>query len=255
MPPQHIGLALSGAVARGPAHLGVLKVLLREGIPIEIVSGASAGALIGALYCANFDLATALEIAKTIGWMQVVTPVWPRRGFVSFNRLERWVAELLHDACFEDLARPMVVVATDLQTGEPTLLRTGRVARAVHATCAVPFFVEPVEIDGRLYGDGGASNNLPVAAARELGADFVIGVDMFRPDFERGLGPVGIGLGALENLVRRSGGGLEAADLLISPDDLKGATYFNFNKALEMVEIGARAAEAALPKLRAALGR
>lgn len=249
---KKIGLALSGAVARGPAHLGVLEGLLKAGIPIDVMSGTSAGALIGAMYCAGFDLARAKELAAEYGWSRAVTLVWPRRGFVNFNKLEQWIVELVGDIQLSDLKRPMGIVATDLETGEPTLFREGRLARLVHATCAVPGFVEPVEVNGRLYGDGGISNNLPVAAARALGADFVIGVDLFRPTFKRPLGPLGFGLGAIENMVRRSGGGLEAADCLISPE-LTGVSYFDFGQVPRLIELGRQAAEAALPTLQAQL--
>jgi NTE family protein len=247
-----LGLALSGGVARGPAHLGVLAVLEAARLPVACVAGASAGAIVGAIYCAGDSLAKAQELVGSFNWWRIARPVWPRTGFVSFARLERWLTALIGDLTFADLRRPFAVVATDLETGEPVTLRDGSVARAVHASCAVPGFVEPVNIEGRLLGDGGVSNNLPVDAARALGAGCVVGVDLFRPLLRRRWGPFGFGVFALENYIRRSGGGIGTADYLICPE-LAGESYFRFHRRKELVEIGARAAQVALPHIWAAL--
>lgn len=249
-----VGLALSGGIARGPAHLGVLAVLEREGIPVDCVAGASAGSLVGALFCAGLCAADMNERMQEVGWRLLAHPVWPRRGLVSFDKLERWLVDLIGDLDFAQLKRPLAVVATDLEAGTPRAFCAGSVARAVHASCAVPGVVAPVVIDGRAYGDGGASNNLPSATARALGAEVVIGVDLFGPGAVTAVGPLGIGLAVLENYVRRSGGGLEAADVVISPD-LRRASYFRFDRRAELmaVTMGVRAAEAQLPAIRQAL--
>lgn len=244
-----VGLALSGAVARGPAHVGVLSVLERAVIPIECVAGASAGAFAGALFCAGFSTAQAEALAPQFGWRKVACPVWPRRGYVTFDKLERWLMELIGDVRFDQLQKPLAIVATDLNTGEPVVLREGRVAPAVRASASVPGFVEPVEINGRLLGDGSISYNLPVNAARALGADFVIGVDLFQPKLRRSWGPLGFGFLAIETLVQRSGGGREQADFLITPE-LAGISYLNFGNSAELIARGRRATEAALPDLR-----
>jgi NTE family protein len=249
---KRVGLALSGGVARGAAHLGVLRVLEREGVPVGCVAGTSAGAVAGALYCAGVGLDRAMELLARFGWGQIVRPVWSSRGFLSFDRLERWLIGLIGDARFEALRRPLAVVAADLHTGEAVVLREGRVAPAVHASCAVPGVVVPVPWNGRLLCDGGAAANLPVAAARALGAEVVVGVDLFQPALRPGWGPLGVGAAAQENLIRRSGGGLQSADCLIVPE-LAGASYFRFGRAMEMVERGARAAEAQLPAIHAAV--
>lgn len=251
--PRRIGLALSGGVARGPAHVGVLLALERAEIPIDVVSGTSAGALAGALYCAGITPARMLEVMEQVGWRQFARPVFPRRGFVSFDKLERWLSEKISGATFEGLHKPLAVVATDLESGAPYVMRSGQVARAVHASCAVPGVVVPVMVDGHSLCDGGASCNLPVAQARALGADYVIGVDLAAHAQRRHWGPLGVALGALEILVRRSGGGLEDADCLIVPA-LAGTSYINFRRAHEYIALGERAAEQQLPAIRAALG-
>lgn len=248
-----VGLALSGGVARGSAHIGVLKVLEREGIPIDCVAGTSAGSLAGALYCAGISPARMEELISRFGWRQIAAPVFPRKGFVSFAKLERWLVSAIGDVEFADLARPFAAVASELKSGEPVVLREGRVAPAVHASCAVPGLVEPVELGGRCLCDGGVSLNLPSQAARMLGADYVIGVDLFQHHIRKGWGPIGFGFAALENLIRRSGCGSERADCVITPS-LAGDLYLGFGKYRGLVSEGEAAAERQLASIRAAVG-
>ncbi len=252
-PGKRVGLALSGGVARGPAHLGVLSVLEREGVDVAVTVGVSAGAIVAAIYCAGVKSASLAPLLETFGWRRIARPVWPRQGLFSFARLERWLTEIIGEVNFADLRKPLAISATDMVTGEPVALREGPVARAVHASCAVPGIIEPVEIGGRLLGDGGISNNLPARLAREMGADYVIGVDLFAPGVRPRLGPLGGLMFAVENMVRRSGGGLELVDCLIVPE-LAGASYHRFGLRDSMIKRGAEAAERALPQLRADLG-
>jgi NTE family protein len=243
---------LSGGVVRGAAHVGVLSVLERAGVPIDCVAGASAGALIGALYCAGVGARQLQEMAAQFSWRKIARPVWPNQGFVSFDRLERWLIETIGDLRFSDLKRPFAVVTTDLRTGQPVTIGEGRVAPAVHASCAVPGFVTPTELNGRLLGDGGASRNLPAAAVRAFDVDYVIGVDLLQPVLRKHGGPLRFGMIALEALIQQSGGGLEAVDCLISPK-LAGATYLRFSEFAELFTLGAQAAEDQLEAIRSAM--
>ncbi len=245
MQSKKVGLALSGGVLRGPAHIGVLKVLTRAGLRIDFVAGSSAGSLIGAGYCAGIPLDELEQAALEMRWRDIARPVWPRKGLVSFEKLETFLIQFAGDLRFEELPVPLAVVATDLDTGGPMVIRTGRVAPAVHASCAVPGFVVPVEREGRVLGDGGASNNLPSGVVREMGAEIVIGVDLFQPTLRRRLGPLGIGMGAIEMLVRGSGGGLLDVDCLIVPD-LAGLSYVRTSQAARTVRLGEAAAQASL---------
>jgi NTE family protein len=251
---KRVGLALSGGVTRGPAHIGVLKVLLENGIPIDAVAGVSAGSVIGAAYCAGIPLADMIALANRMSWWRVARPVWPRRGFVSFKRLQQLVAELIEDRDFQELTTPFVVVATDLHHGVPVSLWAGRVASAVHASCAVPGFVEPVERDGLLLGDGGVSLNLPGPAVRALGVDYVIGVDLMQPHLRRRFGAFRFGALALETLIEHSGGGLGSVDCLIRPD-LAGFNSLHFSQREYLIERGVHAAQARLEKIRADLAK
>jgi NTE family protein len=249
---KHIGLALSGGISRGPAHVGVLNALVQAGIPIECVAGVSAGSIVGAAFCAGVPLERMNELALEIGWRRIAQPVWPRRGFLTFKKLERVLVDLIGDVEFRQLKIPFAVVATDLLTGEPVVLKEGRVATAVHASCAVPGFVEPVERDGLLLGDGGVSYNLPGKQARALGADYVIGVDLMQPHLRRRWGPFRFGAMALETLIQRSGGGPESVDWLIQPQ-LAGFNSLDFGRARYLIECGEFAARQQYDALLAAL--
>jgi NTE family protein len=231
----------------------VLQILERAAVPVHAVAGTSAGALAGALYCSGLTLDRLAAATAGLGWRQIARLAWSRRGLLTFDPLERWLAGHIGGVEFRDLPRPLAVVATDAATGAPVILREGAVAPAAVAACAVPGAVVPRLVAGRLLADGGASNNLPVRAARALGADYVIGVDLFQPGRWPLLGPLGGALWALENLVRRSGGGIDEADCLIVPD-LAGQSYLRFGTRELMVARGAAAAEARLPEIRAALG-
>jgi NTE family protein len=247
-----IGLALGGGAVRGLAHLGVLAVLDRERIPIDCIAGTSVGSLVGAAYCAGLGVENLNQVVAQVNWRTIASLTWPAQGFVSFAKLERWMVKLLGDLDFADLGIPFAAVATDIESGQPVLLREGRLAPAVRASCSIPGIVPPVKMDGRLLGDGVTSDNLPVAAARALGADCVIGVDICRPALRRRWGPLGMGFTALETLAQRAGGGLEAADCLISPD-LSGFSYVRFSQRRELIARGIQAAEQQLPLIKSVI--
>lgn len=252
MKEKSVGVALGGGVVRGVAHVGALEALSEAGIPIDCVAGASAGAIMGAFFCAGFSFAEIEYIASRIGWRDVARPVWPREGLVTFAPLEQSLQKLLGDIEFADLEIPFAAVATDMETGKPVALREGRLAPAVRASSSVPGVVTPRRIGPWLLGDGALSNNLPVSVVREMGADLVVAVDVFQPSFIRSWGPLGRGLTALEILVNRSGSGIEEADFLIQPA-LAGVSYLLFSQWEKLMRLGREAAEATIPAIQAAL--
>lgn len=250
---KQVGLALSGGVVRGFAHVGVLGVLDHAGLPIDVIAGASVGAIIGAAYATGMKLPQIIEMAEQMQWQRIARPTLSGDGLFSFAKLEEWLVRVFGRLYFEDLAIPFAAVATDLNTGEPVVLDSGPLATAIRASCSVPGVITPVEINGRLLGDGGISNNLPIDVVRRMGADYVIGVDVFRhaPRWPM-LGPLGRGLAAVEIMVEHSGG-MEGADVLIAPE-LAGKTYTRFTKRQELFRLGKQAAEAQMPTIRADLG-
>lgn len=241
-PRPKIGLALGGGAVRGFAHIGVLQVLEGANIPIDMVSGTSVGSVIGAFYCAGVPLNLVEALAVGINWWNFGRPTLSRDGLISFAALERWIEFQLGPLHFEDLATPLAATATDMLTGETIVFNSGPLAPALRASCSVPGLVTPTRHEGRILCDGAISDNLPGDILYEQGADFVIGVDVFRPAYKRPfhLGPVGRGLTAVEIMVRKSGNGLKNVDCLISPE-LAGATYVRFSKRQEMIELGRQA--------------
>lgn len=249
---KRVGLALSGGVMRGAAHVGAIMALESAGIQIDYVAGVSAGSIVGSLFCAGVSTARMVELSAELRWRTIASPVWPRDGYVSFAKLARWLIRIIGDRSFDELSIPFAVGVTDLETGAPVVIREGKVAVAVHASCAVPGFVAPIRHQGRLIGDGGISFNLPGAAVRAMGANYVIGVDLMQPKLRKRGGSLRLGLTALEVLIARSGGGLDSVDCLITPE-LAGHTYFDSGRFEDLVERGRRAAVAQLDTLQAAL--
>ena len=176
--PIKIGLALGGGAARGFAHIGVIKALEAQGIVPEVVVGTSAGAVVGALYASGlngFELQrTALDMDKDSVFDWNVSLRGPLKG----EPLRRFVNDAVLNRPLDKLKRSFAVVATDLGSGEMALFRSGDTGWAVQASAAVPGVFQPVTINGREYVDGGLTSPVPVRAARRLGVDFVIAVDI-----------------------------------------------------------------------------
>lgn len=171
-----IALALGGGAARGFAHIGVIKALESHGIVPDIVVGTSAGSLVGALYASGyggFDLQrVALQLDDTV----IADWSLPDRGFIKGEALQNFVNQAVQNRLLEKLNKPFAAVATDLQSGEPVVFRTGNTGMAVRASSSVPGVFQPVSISGRDYVDGGLVSPVPVRAARGMGADIVIAV-------------------------------------------------------------------------------
>lgn len=176
--PVKIGLALGGGAARGFAHVGVIKALEAQGIVPDIIVGTSAGAVVGSLYASGrsgFELQqTALEMTEK----QVVGWAWPNRGWMDGEVLQNFINKAVGNRPLEALPRRIAVVAADLKTGEPVLFGSGNTGVAVRASAAVPGVFQPVTISGHEYVDGGLVSPIPVRYARQLGATFVIAVDI-----------------------------------------------------------------------------
>lgn len=175
---KKIGLALGGGSAKGIAHIGVVKALIELHVPVDCVAGTSAGSAVGAFVAAAVSPERMRAIVKQVRWRDVIHPVIPRVGLLDSRPMEHLLVELLGDRLIEDLALPYAAVAVDIESGREVVLTSGPLSSAVRASCSIPGFFTPVERDGRLLVDGGVRNNVPVTAARALGADFVIAVDL-----------------------------------------------------------------------------
>jgi NTE family protein len=250
---KKLGLALGGGGARGNAHVGVIRVLEREGIAIDCIAGTSVGSLVGAAYAAGIRGQALLDIALNFRWRNVARLVWPGRGFVSFDRLESFLICTVGDPTFAGLGIPYAAVAADLLTGEEVVLLEGRVAPAVHASCAVPGIVVPVDVGGRLLVDGGVANNLPISVVRSLGAEVVIAVGLGSPPRTYPRGPLQMGVAALDFLLRRAGDDPTTADVHLPIPVWGLGSLLSTARRRQFVALGEGTAEKALPAIRAAL--
>lgn len=178
--PLKIGLALGGGAARGFAHVGVIKALEARGIHADIVVGTSAGSVVGAMYASGLNgfqlnrLAATMDEASISDW----TMPFRSRGMLRGEALQSYVNKVLKDRTIEQMPRQLGIVATDLQSGAPILFRRGNTGQAVRASSSVPGVFEPVRIGSRDYVDGGLVAPVPAEYARQMGADFVIAVDI-----------------------------------------------------------------------------
>ena len=231
-----VALALGGGAARGFAHIGVIKALEAHGIVPDIVVGTSAGSLVGALYAAGyggFDLQrVALQIEDTV----ITDWAVPDRGFIKGEALQAFVNQAVQNRPLDRLNKPFAVVVTDLQSGEQVVFRLGNTGMAVRASSSVPGVFQPITINGREYVDGGLTSPVPVRAARGMGADLVIAVDISNvPRFGKTKDSFDILLQTFAIMGQRlAGHELAEADIVIRPDTgaMRGTDFSNRHLAI-----------------------
>jgi NTE family protein len=174
-----LGLALGSGAARGLAHIGVLKVLEEADIPIDIITGTSMGAFIGAMYAAGVPVAQMEQVALELDWLsmaRLLAPVLPTSGLSDGKKLVAFMAELMPVRDFKDLRLPLAITATDINTGEAVIIKQGDLLEALRASLAFPGIFSPVRFGQRFLVDGGLCNPIPTDVARNLGAERIIGV-------------------------------------------------------------------------------
>jgi NTE family protein len=247
-----IGLALGGGFARGIAHVGVLKVLEEEGIPIRVVTGTSVGALIGASYCSGLCATELEEVARSVRFTSFARWTLSRYGFASNDRMVAFLARTLRVRTFEELRIPLGVTATDFNTGEGVIFHSGPIVDPVRASCAYPGMFLPVNIRGRWLVDGMLSHPVPTRPLREMGADRVLAVHL-KGQWSKNGAPrhlfdvIGQSFAIAQDKMSTVWKG--AADLIIEPD-VAGFAYDDFKRAAELVHAGEVAMRQALPEVR-----
>ncbi len=250
--PPKIALALGGGAARGFAHVGVIKALEAHGIVPDMVVGTSAGALVGALYAggySGFDLQrAALQMDDTL----IADWSLPDRGFIKGEALQNFVNRAVQNRTLEKLNKPFAAVVTDLQSGEMVVFRSGNTGMAVRASSSVPGVFQPVAINGREYVDGGLVSPVPVRAARAMGADIVIAVDISnKPRFGRTRDSVDVMLQTFAIMGQSLAGyELTEADIIIRPEtgQMRGTDFDNRHNAIIEGEKAGLAAIAAIKR-------
>lgn len=250
-----LGVALGGGFARGIAHIGVLKVLEEENIPVDYVAGTSVGAIIGAAYCGGMTANELAEMAGTLRFGDFARLTFSRYGFYNNDRMVRFFARVLKQHTFEDLVIPLAITATEFRTGEAAVFTRGALVDPIRASCAYPGMFLPVEIDGHSYIDGMLAYAVPTTPLRQMGADRVVGIYLSahwnnaRPPrhvFE----VIGQCFSIAQSKLSESWA--KDANLVIEPD-VEGFGYDCFERASELIAVGETAMRAVLPQVRAML--
>jgi len=251
-----IGLALGGGAARGFAHIGVLQVLEEEGIKPDFIAGTSAGSLVAAFYASGKTgaqltwLADAMDESQLTDW----TLPFAGRGVLRGEALGKYISSQLNGLKIEDMKMPLGIVATDLQSGEGILFRRGDVAMAVRASSAVPSVFEPVRIGNRDYVDGGLVSPVPVRYVKQMGAQFIIAVDISSRPEDAKTSDIFKVLLQTFSIMGKSISQLELqqAQVVIRPE-LPNVGSAEFSARKKSIEAGRAAMKLALPQIKAAL--
>jgi NTE family protein len=250
-----VALVLGAGAAKGFAHVGVLKVLEANHVPIHMVVGTSVGSLVGSLYAYGYPAYDLQKIAMGLERGELVDLTVPDNGFVKGELLEAYVNRMIRGATMENLRIPFYAVATDIGSGQEMVFGKGNTGLAVRASCSIPGVFQPVRIGDRTYVDGGVVSPVAVDAARRLGADLVIAVDITG----------GVSGSAPETTLdtifqsvnvmyaKIAANQLSRADVVIHPK-VGYIASGDFTKRHEAILEGEKAAQEALPKIQALLG-
>ena len=252
---QKIALVLGGGSARGLANIGVLKVLERERVPIDLIVGSSIGALMAASYCLGEPLYKTEEAALKFSWDKLADFSISRTSLLKGKKLEKVIHGLTDKKGFKDARIPFAVTTTDIETGEELVHTKGNLQKLLQASCSWPGIFPSVTIDGRKLVDGGIRNSIPVKMARKLGATKIIAVyigfyakkgklDNLFQLFIQSIQILGEELDSYQSM---------QADVIIKPR-LVDIDQFAFHKAKEAISDGEIAAKKAMPEIRKKLG-
>ena len=250
-PPPKIALVLGGGAARGFAHIGVIKMLDALEIKPDIIVGTSAGSVAGALYAAGYDGFTLQEMAFDLEKSMVTDWSLFGKGLIKGQALEDYINRAVGNKGIEQLKRPFACVATQMRNGTPILFQRGNVGQAARASSSVPGVFEPVIIGGEEYVDGGLVSPVPIRFAKQLGADFIIAVDVSSPaSREEAAGKLSMLMKTytiMGHAIRDAE--LPLADVVITPNLDKVAST-DFDSRHKAILAGERAALAAAPMIR-----
>lgn len=248
-----IVLALSGGVAHGFAHIGVLQVLDQNGIRPDGIVGTSAGSVVGALYAGGLRGEALVQAGLDLRRNQVIEFAMPDRGFINGRRLQDYIDRRLDNRPIQRLGLPFVAVATNLRTGRLVAFNRGDTGMAVRASSSVPGVFQPLVIGKQEYVDGGLVSPVPVRVARAMGADIVIAVDVTRQPASAGrlrdtTSIISQSIAVMEHALAKNE--MAQADIVIRPD-LSNVPSTDFDLRAKAIAAGERAARAALPEIRA----
>jgi len=254
--PPKLGLALGGGAARGFAHIGVIQVLEEAGLRPDFVAGTSAGSVVAALYASGKtgtqlqQIGESMEEAAITDW---TLPVF-NSGVLRGDALAKYVNQQVGGRLIENMTVPLGIVATDLYSGDMMVFQRGDTGMAVRASSAVPAIFQPVKISGRSYVDGGLVSPVPVRAARRMGAQLVLAIDISSPPDSTGSDGTLAVLLQTASIMGKSINvfELKEADIVVRPD-LREVSSADFSSRKKAIEAGRRAMLELLPQLRAAI--
>jgi NTE family protein len=254
--PANIAVVLGAGAVKGFAHIGVLKILESQKIPIHMIVGTSVGSLVGSLYAYGYDAYNLQMIAYALERDDLIDITFPDNGFVKGEKLENYVNRMVKDTPIEKFRIPFHAVATNIQTGEEMVFGTGNAGMAVRASCSIPGIFKPARISGKTYADGGIVSPLAVDVARYYGADVVIAVNISTgPDATVPQGTVETILQSVDIMYAKIAAlQIPRADVVIKPIVSHiGST--DFTRKHEAILEGEKAALAAMPAIQAILSR
>jgi NTE family protein len=247
-----VGVALGGGFARGLAHIGVLKVLEEENIPVDLIAGTSVGSVIGAAYASGISAKELEEISTLVRFKDFSRWTFSRFGIFNNDKMAVFLRKVLRCKTFEELRIPLAVAATDVVTGEAAVFTSGELIDPVRASCAYPGIFLPVNVNGRLLVDGLLAHSVPTIPLRKMGADRVIGVSL-SASWVKKQGPRHVFdvIGQCFSIAQDNMCGVwkSAADLVLEPA-IGEFSYDDFVRAPELIKTGEVAARAALPQIR-----
>jgi NTE family protein len=247
-----IGVALGGGFARGLAHVGVLKVLEEEQIPVDLIAGTSVGSVIAAAYASGMSPKELEEVAALVRFKDFSRWTFSRFGLFSNDKMSIFLRKMLRAETFEQLRIPLAIAATDIITGEAAVFTSGDLIDPVRASCAYPGMFQPVQIGERLLVDGLLAHAVPAMPLREMGAERVLSVHLaahwVKPRGPRHVFDV---IGQCFSIAqdRMCGPWRAASDLVLEPE-IGEFGYDDFVRAPELIKAGELAARAALPQIR-----
>ena len=254
--PPKLGLALGGGAARGFAHIGVIQVLEEAGLRPDFVAGTSAGSVVAALYASGKTGAQLQQIGESMEEAAITDWTLPvfNSGILRGDALAKYVNQQVGGRSIENMTVPLGIVATDLYSGEMMVFQRGDTGLAVRASSAVPAIFQPVKISGRSYVDGGLVSPVPVRAARRMGAQVVLAIDITSPPDSSGSDNTLTVLLQTASIMGKSINAFELkeADVVVRPD-LRAVSSADFSSRKKAIEAGRRAMLELLPQLRAAI--
>ncbi|MFZ3122111.1 MAG: patatin-like phospholipase family protein [Thermodesulfovibrionales bacterium] len=251
LPPVKIAVVLGAGASKGFAHIGVLKVLESNKIPVHMIIGTSAGSFVGSLYAYGYNAFELQKLSFSIEKGDVADLTIPDNGFIKGEKLEAYINRILKNTPLEKLKIPFYAVATDIQSGKEVVFGSGNTGTAVRASCSIPGIFRPVNILGKLYVDGGVVSPVAVDAAKRLGADIVIAVDIAGDiDSSQPEGTIETILQSINIMYSKLAAiQLSKADVVIKPK-VGYIGNADFSKRHEAVLEGEKAAIEALPKIQ-----